>query len=242
MVLCGPGPSVSSGLTPGMVLARKIPNSRGLHPAESAGTRFGWSRAESVRRESAWHRPSRTARQTMFDPVLSTHQKALQINLDPRTLRHVRRDRRRAGGRALVLPRRRRRRHDRQEHVGLRHDGQRRHLRPLRALRLPRAAGGDARPRVRAAARAPARQARRPTALLRLRRHRRGAQLHGHQRVPRLDGRPVPDRRPGRRPSEIIIHVRMLDTENVLQQEALGIVGVNLLYGAFYLPRTTRAR
>ncbi len=35
--------------------------------------------------------------------------------------------------------------------------------------------------------------------------------------------------------SQIILHVRMLDKENVLQQEALGIVGVNLLYGAFFL-------
>ena len=35
--------------------------------------------------------------------------------------------------------------------------------------------------------------------------------------------------------SQIIIHVRMLDNENQLQQEALGIVGVNLLYGAFFL-------
>ncbi|MFL6540687.1 MAG: TonB-dependent receptor [Chthoniobacterales bacterium] len=35
-------------------------------------------------------------------------------------------------------------------------------------------------------------------------------------------------------PSEIIIHVRMLDEANVDQQEALGVVGVNLLYGAFY--------
>lgn len=35
--------------------------------------------------------------------------------------------------------------------------------------------------------------------------------------------------------SQIIIHVRMLDTENALQQEALGIIGVNLLYGAFFL-------
>ncbi len=34
--------------------------------------------------------------------------------------------------------------------------------------------------------------------------------------------------------SEIIIHVRMLDTENVREQEALGIIGVNLIYGAFY--------
>jgi hypothetical protein len=35
--------------------------------------------------------------------------------------------------------------------------------------------------------------------------------------------------------SQIILPVRMLDTENALQQEALGIVGVNLLYGAFLL-------
>ncbi|PIQ23010.1 nicotinate-nucleotide adenylyltransferase [bacterium (Candidatus Blackallbacteria) CG17_big_fil_post_rev_8_21_14_2_50_48_46] len=35
--------------------------------------------------------------------------------------------------------------------------------------------------------------------------------------------------------SQIILHVRMLDKENTLQQEALGIVGVNLLYGAFFL-------
>ncbi len=36
-------------------------------------------------------------------------------------------------------------------------------------------------------------------------------------------------------PSQIIIHVRMLDEENVDQQEALGVIGVNLIYGAFYL-------
>ncbi len=35
--------------------------------------------------------------------------------------------------------------------------------------------------------------------------------------------------------SRIVIHVRMLDSETTLQQEALGIVGVNLLYGAFFL-------
>ncbi len=35
--------------------------------------------------------------------------------------------------------------------------------------------------------------------------------------------------------SEIIIHVNMLDKENLQQQEALGIIGVNLIYGAFYL-------
>ena len=35
-------------------------------------------------------------------------------------------------------------------------------------------------------------------------------------------------------PSQIIIHIRMLDEANVDQQEALGIIGVNFLYGAFY--------
>ncbi|MEW6156943.1 MAG: TonB-dependent receptor [Verrucomicrobiota bacterium] len=40
---------------------------------------------------------------------------------------------------------------------------------------------------------------------------------------------------PRAEPSQIIIHVRMLDRENVQQQEALGIMGVNLIYGALYL-------
>jgi hypothetical protein len=40
---------------------------------------------------------------------------------------------------------------------------------------------------------------------------------------------------PQAEPSEIIIHVNMLDKENLQQQEALGTVGVNLTYGAFYL-------
>jgi hypothetical protein len=39
---------------------------------------------------------------------------------------------------------------------------------------------------------------------------------------------------PGGPPSEIVLHVRMWDKENVLQQDALGIVGTNLVYGAFY--------
>ncbi|MEP7014657.1 MAG: TonB-dependent receptor [Verrucomicrobiota bacterium] len=44
----------------------------------------------------------------------------------------------------------------------------------------------------------------------------------------------------GGEPSEIIIHVRMLDEENVDQQEALGVIGVNLLYGAFYYHQPER--
>lgn len=35
--------------------------------------------------------------------------------------------------------------------------------------------------------------------------------------------------------SEAIIHVRLLDSENVQQQDALGVVGVNLIYGATVL-------
>jgi hypothetical protein len=42
---------------------------------------------------------------------------------------------------------------------------------------------------------------------------------------------------PGAEPSEIYIHVRMLDKENVRQQEALGVIGVNLVYGTFYFYR-----
>lgn len=39
---------------------------------------------------------------------------------------------------------------------------------------------------------------------------------------------------PKSEPSQIIIHVRMLDAENLQQQEALGIMGVNLIHGALY--------
>ena len=35
-------------------------------------------------------------------------------------------------------------------------------------------------------------------------------------------------------PSQILVHVRMLDRENVQQQEAIGIVGVNLVHSATY--------
>src|SRR5580704_5265477 len=35
-------------------------------------------------------------------------------------------------------------------------------------------------------------------------------------------------------PNDIVLHVRMWDRESVLQQQALGIAGVNAIYGAFY--------
>jgi hypothetical protein len=38
---------------------------------------------------------------------------------------------------------------------------------------------------------------------------------------------------PGGAPNDIVLHVRMLDVDARAQQEALGILGVNLIYGAF---------
>jgi len=44
--------------------------------------------------------------------------------------------------------------------------------------------------------------------------------------------------RPGGEPSDILLHINMRDSSNVLQQEATGILGVNLLYAAFYQLQT----
>ena len=39
---------------------------------------------------------------------------------------------------------------------------------------------------------------------------------------------------PGGEPSQIILHVSLLDRETILQQEAIGILGVNLIHSALY--------
>ena len=39
---------------------------------------------------------------------------------------------------------------------------------------------------------------------------------------------------PGGPPSDVLLHVNMRDASNVLQQQAIGILGVNLIYAAFY--------
>src|SRR3989442_864175 len=39
---------------------------------------------------------------------------------------------------------------------------------------------------------------------------------------------------PGGPPNEILLHINMRDPSNVLQQEAISILGVNLIYAAFY--------
>lgn len=42
--------------------------------------------------------------------------------------------------------------------------------------------------------------------------------------------------RPGEAPNEIVLHVRMLEDDSHLQSEALGMLGVNLIYGAYHYP------
>src|SRR5262245_24153059 len=39
---------------------------------------------------------------------------------------------------------------------------------------------------------------------------------------------------PGGPPNEVVLHVNLRDPSNVLQQEAVGILGVNLVYAAFH--------
>lgn len=40
---------------------------------------------------------------------------------------------------------------------------------------------------------------------------------------------------PQAQPSQVIMHVSMLDAENVQQQEALGLIGVNLIYASYFM-------
>lgn len=43
---------------------------------------------------------------------------------------------------------------------------------------------------------------------------------------------------PNSKPNDITIHARMWDNDNLRQQEAIGILGTNLIYGALYLSKT----
>ncbi len=43
---------------------------------------------------------------------------------------------------------------------------------------------------------------------------------------------------PGDPPNDVLLHVNMRDPSNVLQQQAIGILGVNLIYAAFYEVQT----
>ena len=44
---------------------------------------------------------------------------------------------------------------------------------------------------------------------------------------------------PGGQPNDILLHINLRDPTNLLQQEAVGILGVNLIYAAFYQLGTT---
>lgn len=46
---------------------------------------------------------------------------------------------------------------------------------------------------------------------------------------------------PGAKPSQIILHTRMHESDIARQQEAVGLLGVNLVYGIFYLRHRPRA-
>ena len=46
---------------------------------------------------------------------------------------------------------------------------------------------------------------------------------------------------PGGEPSQIILHVSLIDRENLLQQEAIGVLGVNLIHAALYEGKGTVA-
>jgi hypothetical protein len=45
-------------------------------------------------------------------------------------------------------------------------------------------------------------------------------------------------REPQGQPNDILLHINLLDPTNLLQQEAIGILGVNLIYAAFYQSQT----
>lgn len=46
--------------------------------------------------------------------------------------------------------------------------------------------------------------------------------------------------KPNAEPNEIVLHVRMMDKHRLQQQEALGTLGVNLIYASFYKTSTTQ--
>src|SRR6476619_5575116 len=43
---------------------------------------------------------------------------------------------------------------------------------------------------------------------------------------------------PGGPPNDVLLHINMRDPSNALQQQAIGILGVNLIYAAFYEVQT----
>jgi hypothetical protein len=46
---------------------------------------------------------------------------------------------------------------------------------------------------------------------------------------------------PGGPPNDVLMHINLLDRANILQQEAIGILGVNLIYAVFYELQTKKS-
>ena len=166
--------------------------------------------------------------------VASTHEKAL-ASTSTRALRHVRRNRRRPGGRPLVLPRRRRRRHGGQDHLRLRHGGQRRHLRPAPTATSAASACTPCSTTSTLCSWNGSTNARRPDRVLRVRQHRRHAQRRAGNEATAGWASGSRRARAARRRSSSTSACST--KENVRQQEALGVIGVNLIHGAFFASR-----
>ena len=171
----------------------------------------------------------------MSEPRPDTHHKALQINLDAcrygtfaeigagqevaRWFFHV--------GRRLG--------HRRQDDLGLRHDGQRRRLRADRAATSAASASSRCSTTSTTCCWSACDAQRGEDTAFFVFADTVATRSYSHPE----DGRGWLGIRfqtaPRSAPSQIIIHARMWDRDNAHQQEALGILGVNLIYGAFYL-------
>ena len=45
---------------------------------------------------------------------------------------------------------------------------------------------------------------------------------------------------PGKEPNDIVIHARLFDKDNIKQQEAVGVIGVNLVHAAMEYTKDPR--
>ena len=133
-----------------------------------------------------------------------------------------------------MVPRRGRRlRHGGQDHFRLRQGGQRRSLRFRLAVRIEATPRGHAGQRVGPAARRIREDSRTANSVLFLCGYRLRAQLRWNQRPSWLDWSALSVAAWG--PSQRrLLHINMRDPANVLEQEAVGILGVNLIDAAFY--------
>ena len=166
--------------------------------------------------------------------TIDTHNKALKVNLDPRWYgtfaeigagQEVVRWFFRVGGAAGTIAK---------SISAYDMTGQRRHYGQARALSLTRPAAGNARPRIQINIERLGGERGDNTAFFVFAEpwsrasFKGGNECHGWMGI-KFQSHPRDE------PNQIIVHVRMLDAEASLQQEALGIFGVNLCFGAFFI-------